>query len=345
MRAVVKKLRRALFVLPYVAARGAAGVPLAEVARMFGMTAAQVAAEIRNLNNVGAPGGDISAFFDFAIEGRGPAARVTASPFRLLERPPRLTPQEAYALLLGAAALRRTGLPEFDQALARATDKIRALLRVSGAASSPGFGEAVAIDAGRPVRDEVFGPLSRASRQRRAVELDYASLSGQRRRKIVMEPYGLLNHGGGWYVLGKSRTHREDRVFVFKLERIRSVGVLEDSFVLPADFDLRKYRGDRMFIAGLAPVQVTLRLRGKAARRLAPQFKRARLERGGAMVVRFRDCPNGWLAAWVLRQGPEVEVLSPPGLAAWVAELARRVSAAHATPHVSAETPAASPDS
>ena len=143
-----------------------------------------------------------------------------------------------------------------------------------------------------------------------------------------MEPYGLLNHGGGWYVLGKSRTHREDRVFVFKLERIRSVTVLEDSFVLPADFDLRKYRGERMFITGLAPVQVTLRLRGQAARRLAPQFKRARLERGGAMVVRFRDCPNGWLAAWVLRQGPEVEVLSPPGLAAWVGELARRVSAA-----------------
>jgi hypothetical protein len=182
---------------------------------------------------------------------------VTASPFRLLERPPRLTPQEAYALLLGAAALRRTGLPVFDQALARATDKIRALLSPS-AASSPGLREAVAIDAGRPVQDQVFGPLSRASRERRAVELDYASVSGQRRRKIVMEPYGLLNHGGGWYVLGKSRTHREDRVFVFKLERIRSAAVLEDRFVVPPDFDLRKYRGDRMFIAGLAPVVLTL---------------------------------------------------------------------------------------
>ena len=153
VRAVVKKLRRALFVLPYVAARGAAGVPLAEVARMFGMTPAQMAAEIRNLNNVGVPGGDISAFFDFAIEGRGPAARVTASPFRLLERPPRLTPQEAYALLLGAAALRRTGLPVFDQALARATEKIRALLRRRRRPRRPGCGEAVAIDAGRPVRD------------------------------------------------------------------------------------------------------------------------------------------------------------------------------------------------
>ncbi len=48
------------------------------------------------------------------------------------------------------------------------------------------------------------------------------------------------------------------------------------------------------------------------------------------MVVRFRDVPNGWLGAWVLRQGPEVEVLSPRGLADWVREVARRVSDAHA---------------
>jgi hypothetical protein len=34
--------------------------------------------------------------------------------------------------------------------------------------------------------------------------------------------------------------------------------------------------------------------------------------------------PNGWLAAWLLRDGPKVEVLV---LAGWVAEIARRVIA------------------
>ena len=59
------------------------------------------------------------------------------------------------------------------------------------------------------------------------------------------------------------------------------------------------------------------------------------------MVVRFREVPNGWLGAWVLRQGPEVEVLGPPGLAAWVREVARRVSDAHTGVDVSAEGPVA----
>ncbi len=338
MRATVRRLRRALFILPYVA-RHPRGVRLAELARMFEVSPREMAAEVERLMVVGLPGGDPADFFDVCVEGTGAAARVLAVPSRLLRRPPRLTPDEARSLLLGAAALRRTGLPVFDEALARATEKIRALL-LRGKTTA----EAVAIDAGGPVRDEVFAPLARASRERRTVELDYASLSSQRRRKIVVEPYGLLNHGGGWYLLGKSRTHREDRVFVFRLERIQSVTVLDERFELPADFDLRKHHGDRMFIAGLAPVEVKLRLHGAAAGRLGARFRRVRLEPGGAMVVRFRDVPNGWLGAWVLRQGSEVEVLSPRGLADWVREVARRVSDAHAGLRESAdsaETPVA----
>jgi predicted DNA-binding transcriptional regulator YafY len=118
-------------------------------------------------------------------------------------------------------------------------------------------------------------------------------------------------------------------IFVFKLERILAITLGEERFVLPADFDLRNYRGERLFIAGLATVEVKLRLRGAAARRLGPVFKHSRLERGGGLIVRFRDCPTGWLASWILRQGPEVQVISPPRLAAWVGDLARRVGEVH----------------
>ena len=213
-----------------------------------------------------------------------------------------------------------------DEILARATAKIRAVM-----GKSPDLPGGVVIESGLPGRPEVFGPLSRGNREGRVVELDYASLSSQRRRKVLFEPYGLLNHSGGWYVLGKSRTHAENRVFAFKVERIVSATVRDERFEVPADFDLRKYRGDRLFIAGLARVEVKLRLRGAAARRLGTSFKHARREPDGTKVVRFRDCLTGWLATWVLRQGSEVEVLAPRRLAEWVAQLARQVAASHAS--------------
>jgi predicted DNA-binding transcriptional regulator YafY len=297
-----------------------------------------MATEIARLNDLGVPGGDPGAFFDISIRGKGASARVHAARTHLLPGPPRLTRDEANALLLGAASLRRTNLPVFDQALTRASRKIRKLL-----AETPRVPHrrGVAIDAGGAVQDRVFAPLARASRDRRVVQLDYASLSSQRRRPIEIEPYGLLNHTGAWYVLGKSLTHAQDRVFTFRLDRIAAVKLLDRQFVLPADFDLRQYRGDRMFVGGLTPVEIKLRLRGQAARRPDRRYKNTRLDRDGTVLVSFRDVPNGWLGAWVLRQGGDVEVVSPPSLKGWVAEVARRVVAAHQAVDVSAETPAA----
>jgi predicted DNA-binding transcriptional regulator YafY len=326
VRPVVRRLRRALFLMPYVA-RHPKGVSLGDLAALMKIPPHQMEQEVRDLIQVGIPNGTPGDFFDIEIEGRGATARVRAHPSRLLRRPPGLTRQEATALLLGANTLRGTGLPVFEEALSRATTKIRRALTTS-ASSLPG---AVSMETSNPVEPDVVATLMRATRDRRVVELDYASLSGKPRRKIVVEPYGLMNHSGGWYVLGRSLTHGEDRVFVFKVERIAAVAVRDERFEAPADFDVRKYRGDRMFIAGLARVEVKLRLRGAAARALGGLFKHARLERGGTIVVKFRDCLTGWLATWVLRQGPDVEVLAPPRLAEWVAELARRVGHAHET--------------
>jgi proteasome accessory factor C len=327
---LTRKLRRALFVIPYVA-NHPQGVLLAELAAMLGATRRELEREIASLLVVGVPQGSPGDFVDIFIEGRGAAARVFAAPSRLLRRPPRLTPSECFALLLGASALRDTGIAAFDQALQRASEKMTALLRAADGPALPGS-PAVLIDRPGRERGEFLEVLSRASRAGKAVELDYSSVAGQKRKKIVLEPYGLLNHRGAWYVVGNSVTHAADRVFVFKVERILGATLLERRFTIPRTFDLQKYRGDRLFVTGFKPVEIRLRLRGNAAHRLAGGFKKARRERDGAVVVRLQDTPTGYLAAWVLRQGPEVEVLAPAELASQVEALARRVAEAHPGP-------------
>ncbi len=58
---------------------------------------------------------------------------------------------------------------------------------------------------------------------------------------LVVEPYALVNHRGNWYVLGKSRTHAQNRLFVFKVERILGARVLHEPFTVPKDFDVQHY--------------------------------------------------------------------------------------------------------
>jgi predicted DNA-binding transcriptional regulator YafY len=322
-----RRLRRILFLIPYVS-KHERGVPLTEIAAILGTSPRELDRELARLTMIGVPDGAPDEFIDVLVEGKGAAARVIVAPRRLLLRPPRLTASEAHALLLGAAALRRSGVPSFDEALARAEAKVRALVRAEGdSAPEPG----VTIDAAGLERADHLSTVGRASRERRQVELDYASLAGQKRRKFVVEPYSLLNHRGSWYVLGKSITHAEDRVFAFKVERILGAKMLDRAFTVPRDFDVRDYVGDQLFIAGLRPVPVRLRLRGAAAKRMAGWYRKAKRERGGTVEVQSREIVTGWLAAWVLRQGPEVEVLAPPELARRVRALALRVAESHKT--------------
>jgi proteasome accessory factor C len=334
-----RRLRRVLFLIPYVSKHDH-GVPLAELATILGTTPRELEREVGDLTMVGVPEGGPHEFIDIQVQGKGNAARVFVAPRRLLLRPPRLTASQAYALLLGASALRKTGVPSFDDALARAESKVRTLLARSGTPGDPPA-PAVVVDRKGHERTDHIATVARASSERRQVELDYASVAAQKRKKIVIEPYALLDHRGSWYVLGKSITHTGGRIFFFKVERILGARILETSFTVPPDFDVRQYAGDQLFIAGLRPVPVKLRLRGASAKRMSGWYKNAKQERGGAVVVQTKEILSGWFAAWVLRQGPEVEVVSPPQLARWVRTLATRIANGHRPGAARGETTAA----
>ena len=324
MKKQEKRLRRALYLVPYVT-KHESGVRLSELAEIVGTSPRELEKEIRALLYVGVPDG--CDHVNIFIDGSGPSAIVSALPCRLLSRPPRLTTQEALALLIGADAVKSTGIRTYDEAIARAAAKIRAMLGQQDK-GQPACDGIVLAEPGSENR-ETLASLSRACRDRRTVEMDYASVAGQRRRTFRVEPYGLLNHTGAWYVLGRSLTHKEERVFVFKVERIIGVTILDTGFTVPKDFDVNKYRGERMFISDWKPAKVTLRLRGPAAERMNDWFVKPERQRDGSIVVHFKDHITGWLAAWVLRQGEGVEVVEPVALRGWVERLARKVMAAH----------------
>lgn len=90
------------------------------------------------------------------------------------------------------------------------------------------------------VPEAVFGPFMDAVSTHTVVRFDYRNSRGETTQRIV-EPWGLSQTRGAWYVTGRDRTVGERRTF--KLDRVigkpRLTGGTH-AFELPADFDMRE---------------------------------------------------------------------------------------------------------
>ena len=152
-----------------------------------------------------------------------------------------------------------------------------------------------------------------------------------------VDPLGLVLKNGVWYLVGRVG---ED-IRTYRVSRIASLAVLEESFVPPPGFDLQAH-----WRANEAAFEDTL-YRGHAHVRLSPLGMRraAYLTRARARAVaESASAPDadGWCEARLpfesLREGvgtlaalgAEVEVLGPPDLRAAMAEVAAAMARMYA---------------
>jgi proteasome accessory factor C len=312
------RIRRLLFLVPFVAARDE-GVPIAELAERLGIPERDVLSEIDLLCRVGPPAGDPSEFLLLGVEG----GRVFVDLPQQLVRPPRLSAQEAFALLLGAQALRDSGIAHHEAAVSRAEAKIR---RALGSSQAP---ELARIEQGLLFGNadrrglSVVAELARAARTRQAVEIDYYSAGRGQRARRGIDPYGLVNHLGAWYLVG--RCHLNDEARLFKCERIASVWPQTTRFTVPRDFDLERFQRDRLRLPTARRGSVKLRFRGEAALE-ALHWEGARKTRDGSVDVALAMAPNEWLLGWILGFGSEVQALAPEPLVTAVRERLRALA-------------------
>jgi proteasome accessory factor B len=216
-----------------------------------------------------------------------------------------LEPDEAAVLGLAGRVWRRA---ELDGAAAGALLKLRAA--GINAEDSTQLGIEPRVHTGEPA----FGPLWQAVRDRRPVTFSYraAGRSGTLQRRL--EPWGVVNRHGRWYVAGHDLDR--DAVRVFRLSRIEGRVAFSGppgSVSVPAGTDVRE-----LVTAWDAesPAERTARLRVRAGtgyglRRWAVQDKPAgdgwdEIQVPFHEVDRFGD----YLASF----GPDVIAVEPPDL-------------------------------
>jgi proteasome accessory factor C len=305
MRDVSQKLRRMLYVVPYVA-RQRDGVPVDELAEELAMSRDELLAELDVLSQVGPPDGDPGEYLLVTVED----GRVFVDLAQRLTRPLRLTPAEGCSLLLGLRTLRESGIAPFDEALASAEAKLlKAMGRDAAAAEDLASGTVVAEPA--KATTTLVRSLVTAARTHKTVIIDYVAASRNQSEKRELDPYGLVHHAGEWYVIG--HCHKRGDTRTFRIDRIASLEETQSRFTIPADFDLEAYRRDHLYVPSADAVAVRVRLDPLATARVGnrwPVGEVSFLQDGSSEIV--IDCEGlTWVTGWVLGFGRHARILEP----------------------------------
>lgn len=325
------RIRRCLAMVPLIRARP--GIRLGELASMFGVSEAEIRADITDvLTLCGVPPYLPHNYFVFQFDGD----RVRIRFAEHLRRPVHLTVQEALAIGLALRGVGSGRVAPFGDAAARLREKLRAVLKGGDRELLDALDRAVV---GRPVPEPVTRCIQRlkeAMSRNVAARIVYYTAGRDVVTEREVEPYGLVDHRGTWYVV--ARDSLRGRELPFRVDRIRDVELTDREYLIPDEFTTERYRRDEMYDESGEEVPVRVWFAEPVASRVTESASRRDLEAGadGGVVRTYRTGPRArWLYAFVARFGAEAEILSPAehraGMAAYLDELLATAGEARAT--------------
>jgi proteasome accessory factor C len=304
------RLTRLLSLVPYLTARPE-GVPLAEVARDFGVPDRQLRRDLELLWMCGLPGYGPGDLIDIAFDADTVRILFAAG----MDRPVRLAAHEALALSVALRVLADTPGVGDRAAIASALDKLAA-----AAGEAP---------ADVTVRDTVTDPQAEKYAalvaSGHAARITYYSASRDTTSERVVDPIEIVVAEGHAYLRAWCRTAGEIRQF--RIDRIDACTELEE----PSEpLRLTNPPAPTAFLASELPrIELLLGAGAKGVSDSYPCEEVAGEPDGRRRVVmRVRDLD--WARRFVLGLGGEAEVVAPAELRDAVRQTARSALARYA---------------
>jgi proteasome accessory factor C len=305
-------LARLLNLVPYLQARP--GIRVAQAAADLGVTEQQLRDDLELLWVCGLPGYGPGDLIDMAFDGD----RVTITYDAGMNRPLRLTPDEALALVVALRLLAATPGVSDREPVDRAGNKLE---KAAGGAA--------------PVTVRLTGDPGRLAEVRaaldggRALDLTYYSATRDRTSDRVVDPLRVVMVGGHGYLEAWCRNAQGVRRF--RVDRIDAMRVRDDPAAPPPHARAAAIE-DGVFQPGAGLPLVTLRV-GRAARWITEYYPCERVEEQPAgWLVSLRVTDLAWARRLVLGLGPEVVVVAPVELAEDVRSHAAAALEAYASP-------------
>jgi proteasome accessory factor C len=310
---------RLLALVPYLLARP--GIPIAEAAADFGVSAKQLRRDLELLWMCGLPGYGPGDLIDLSFSEESVTVTYDAG----MRRPLRLTAAEATALLVALRALADTpGIADSD-AVRRAVAKLESAVgsavpsgvvvgRIAEGAGGYSGGD------GEPELAELRATVRGALERGHALRLRYYTASRDAISDRTVDPMRLLLVEGRSYLEAWCR--RAEGVRLFRLDRIDSVEELDEAAAPPPDAVPRDV-SDGLFRPGAEQPAAELLL-SQDARWVAEYYpvEEVRDLPDGRTRVLLRYGDTGWMERLVLGLGGDAVVVDPPELAERVTEVA-----------------------
>jgi proteasome accessory factor C len=325
MTGAADRLPRLLALVPYL--RTHQGTELAEVAAVFGVDVRHVRDDLNLLWVCGLPGGGPGDLIDFAFEGDTVRVIEPAT----LDRPLRLTADEALALRVAARALADVpGLAE-----RAALDSAQAKLAFAGGGvPEPSGSGTVPLQVALEPETAAMATVRSCLDEGRQLRLRYLVPSRDEVTERAVDPMRLLSVDGRWYLEGWC--HLAEGVRLFRLDRMVEATIGGRAAPLPSEAVPRDL-AEGLFRPRDDDLTVVLELE-PAARWVADYYAveqatelaapAGRLEGLGPLRVELRTPDPGWVVRLALRLGGQGRVVEPPEVVAAVREQAAAALAA-----------------
>jgi len=307
------RLGRLLNLVPYLLARP--GIRIVEAADDLGVTERQLREDLELLWVCGLPGYGPGDLIDMALDGD----RVTITYDAGIDRPLRLTPDEALALVVALRMLAETPGTANRDAVERALAKIES---AAGA-----LAEAAPVAVQLPGNADRLATIRGAVERRRALHITYYAATRDETTERVVDPMRVLVAEGHAYLEAWCR--RAGAVRLFRVDRIDGMTELDEPSAPPPQArptDL----SEGVFLPTPDYPLITLRV-GRGGRWITEYYPCEEVveESPDHWLVSMRAADLGWARRLVLGLGPEVTVVSPPSLAEAVWDQAQVALAAY----------------
>src|SRR6266536_269453 len=306
------RLGRLLNLVPYLLARP--GIRIAEAAADLGVTERQLREDLELLWMCGLPGYGPGDLIDMAFDGD----RVTVTYDAGIDRPLRLTPDEALALVVALRMLAETpGMANRD-AIERALTKVETV--TGGLAEAP-----VAVRL--PGNADRLATIRGVVERRKALHITYYTATRDETTERVVDPMRVLVAEGRAYLEAWCR--RAGAVRLFRVDRIDGMTELDEPSAPPPQAQPTDL-SDGVFLPSADQELITLRI-GRRHRWITEYYPCEQVvqESPEQWLVSLRAADPGWARRFALGLGPEATVVSPPALAEAVRDQARVALAAY----------------
>ncbi len=282
------------------------GETVDRAARHFGRSRTQILRDIELLGEVNdsMPGDSFEVDWDLFTDEDRLSLHTTMG----VDLPPRLTPDEATAVLIGLQAI----APVLD-------DDLRAHLphtALAVAALSPGTGDVAreVVVSAPPVHDPRLDVLNGAMREGRRVDFGYTTVDGRTGRREV-DPWELRQDTQGWMLRGWCHTASGERNF--RLSRMEDLTVADR----PADHPRPSAPAPGQNSDGFPRALLTL---SDAARWVAEEVPGEVIAEGpDRFTLEIQVWDVEWVEALLIDVAPHLVDVDPPELASSMSRRAR----------------------